>query len=325
MKLTISRQLIFCLIILVAAAFATQAQQWSLVRQTASGGDLITIFFADGKRGWVAGDKGFLAWTNDGGKTWTQQQIATNEDITDIYFRGSDKGFLVAGDKIFATTDGGATWREEQMLINDVAEGKPSLTSLRFADKRNGWIVGGIVGKNGAFLNSLVLHAGEKDGIWRRVRSIETREELIHLDFVDDKRGWIVGTNGTIFATADGGNTWNKQNAGTNANLYHVDFKNKSLGWVVGGNGTILRTENGGATWEKIDAKTTRALRSVEFINDKIGFVVGRAGTILRSDDGGRTWTQQDGKTSENLFGLYVDKKVSWAVGGKGTILRFDR
>ena len=60
-------------------------------------------------------------------------------------------------------------------------------------------------------------------------------------------------------------------------------------------------------------------------ISDDQGWIVGRGGVILRSDDGGRAWIEQQNPTKQNLYGLYFRKKIGWAVGGDGMMLRYER
>lgn len=314
---------LICFILLNSLNAAVYGQ-WTAAPKTDANGDLNAVYFADSKRGWVAGDNGYLATTTDGGRSWARQNVGTTSSISDIYFRGSDKGYLLAGERVFTSLDGGLTWREEKILQAETfGKAQPELYSIRFANKRNGWIVGAI-NQNDSVVGSLVLHTVDGGALWRKVR-METTEELIHLDFVNENNGWIVGANGTIFSTSDGGETWRKQTSGTRATLYHVDFKNANTGWIVGEKGLILLTTDGGATWQKINSNINKTLLSVEFVNDKNGWIVGREGTALRSDDGGLTWIKQDSKTLGNLFALYMDKKVGWAVGGKGTILRYEK
>jgi photosystem II stability/assembly factor-like uncharacterized protein len=317
---------IFCVLfgIFILNSAAYGQGNWTLAQKAATSGDLNAVFFADSETGWVGGDSGFLARTTDGGENWSRQIIDTQDAVNDIYFRGSEKGYVLAGDHVFSTTDGGSNWREEKILrAEDFKRAKPELYSIRFADKRNGWIVGS-VSEGDRVVESLVLHSSDGGALWRRVR-VPTAEELIHLDFVNDENGWIVGAGGTILSTNDGGATWRKQISATRATIYHVDFKNSDNGWAVGEKGLILRTVDGGSSWEKIASNATKTLLSVEFVNDKNGWIVGRGGTVLLSNDGGRTWVKQEGKTGENLFALFMAKKQGWAVGGKGTIVRYNR
>lgn len=314
--------------ILVFSVFSTLAvfaqSGWMIAQQNKSKGDYNTVFFANSDDGWIGGDNGFIARTTDGGRSWTQTSLGTKDAVNDVYFRGEEKGYALAGERVFSTTDGGGTWREERILrAADYGRAKPELYSIRFPNKKNGWIVGS-VSEGDAVVESLVLHSSDGGQLWRKVR-VPTNEELIHLDFVNDERGWIVGANGTILMTDDGGESWRKQLTGITVTLYHVDFRNSEKGWAVGGKGTILLTTDGGVNWTKAPSGVTGSLLSVEFVNDRNGWAVGRAGVVLRSDDGGRTWIRQDSQTKDNLFALFAGKKTNWAVGGKGLILKYER
>jgi hypothetical protein len=56
----------------------------------------------------------------------------------------------------------------------------------------------------------------------------------------DGQRGWVVGENGTILSTTDGGASWKPQTSGTSNTLFGVQFSaDGQRGWVVGQNGTI--------------------------------------------------------------------------------------
>lgn len=95
-----------CLTLFAAQSFYTQSN-WNAVKSGGASGDLVAVYFTSADRGFVAGDGGYLAQTNDGGKTWTKQSIGTIEDINEIYFRNDNNGYVVAGRKMFATGDGG--------------------------------------------------------------------------------------------------------------------------------------------------------------------------------------------------------------------------
>jgi photosystem II stability/assembly factor-like uncharacterized protein len=313
------------LILLIALATSALGQAgWVAARRGQAGKDLNAVFFSDSKRGWIAGDGGFLSRTKDGGRTWSSQTVGTTDAVNDIYFRGKDDGYLLAGDRIFGTTDSGETWREvSQFLARDFDGASPELYSIRFPGKRNGWVVGS-VSRRDTVVDSLIIHTGDGGTSWER-QSAPVRDELIHLDFVGDDRGWVVGANGTILFTKDGGKNWTKQNAGTTATLYHVDFRNDRVGWVVGERGTLLRTTDGGDTWSQVTLPVRSTLLSVAFVDEDQGWIVGRGGVILRSEDGGRSWVRQESRTKENLYALFIDKKSGWAVGGDGMVLSYER
>ena len=306
------------------AVASAQGDGWVAAQSGAVGKDLNAVYFADSRRGWVAGDGGFVSRTTDGGLTWAQQSVETKDAINDIYFRNKDDGYLLAGNSIFQTEDGGATWREiRRYFATDFGGAQPELYSVRFSGKKRGWVVGSISADD-VVVDSLVIYTDDAGKSWQRQR-VPTKQELIHVDFADEKRGWIVGVSGTILHTADGGETWAEQLSNTKATLYHVDFRNERIGWAVGERATILRTTDGGLTWTPVEVKVRATFLSVEFPDEKAGWLVGRGGVILRSDDGGRSWIQQASQTKQNLYALYMDKKMGCAVGGNGTILQYAR
>lgn len=312
------------LLLLAASVVGLAQQSWVGTRHGQAGKDLNAVYFADSKRGWIAGDGGFISATNDGGVTWVTQSVATDEAINDVYFRGKDDGYVLAGNRIFVTRDGGRVWRESRrFLAEDFGGALPELYSVRFTGKKKAWVVGS-VSKRDNVVDSLLVYTDDGGVTWQR-RTVPTREELIHIDFDNDERGWIVGARGTILHTTDGGETWTLQRSGTKNTLYHVDFRGNDRGWAVGAGGTILRTTTGGDSWSIVSASVRNRLLSVQFINDNEGWIVGREGVVLHSEDGGATWVQQETQTKQNLYALFVEKKNGWAVGGDGTVLQYER
>jgi photosystem II stability/assembly factor-like uncharacterized protein len=318
------RRAIVFLLLAVSASAALAADGWDAARRGAAGKDLNAVYFTDSKRGWIAGDGGFLSRTEDGGRSWSPLTVGTKDAVNDIYFRNKENGYLLAANRIFSTSDSGGVWREiRRFMPADFDNAMPELYSVRFSGKKKGWIVGS-VSRRDRVVDSLLIYTDDSGTSWQRQR-VPTREELIHLDFVSDKRGWIVGASGTILHTENGGETWTTQRTGTNATLYHVDFRNERTGWAVGERGTVLRTTDAGETWFPVPVSVRNTLLSVQFVDEDEGWIVGRGGVVLHSSDSGRTWVRQDSKTTQNLYALFVDKKVGWAVGGDGVVLRYER
>ncbi|HXM34174.1 MAG TPA: hypothetical protein VN920_03230, partial [Pyrinomonadaceae bacterium] len=66
--------------LLVISALSCLAQEgWIPSRIGPAGKDLNTVYFLDSKRGWVAGDDGFLSRTDDAGNTWARQAVGTKD------------------------------------------------------------------------------------------------------------------------------------------------------------------------------------------------------------------------------------------------------
>ena len=297
---------------------------WNPIK-SGSASDLVAVYFTSSERGFIAGDKGYLAQTTNGGRSWAKQSIDTTDDINEIYFRNENNGYVVAGKKMFLTDDAGRSWREIKIYDpKNFRNASPEFLSVRFADKKRGLIVGSLINKDDEVVDSLVLRTDDGGETWARI-IVPSKLELFHLDFVNSSRGWIVGDKGLILTTQDGGVNWRKQNSGTANTLFNVDFRDSSEGYAVGGKGTILRTEDGGDNWETVKTSFPNTFLRVDFADDKNGWIVGYGGTILRSGDKGKTWIKQESRTKEHLYGLFMTKKYGWAVGAKGTFVQYQK
>ncbi|MCK4339914.1 MAG: T9SS type A sorting domain-containing protein, partial [Candidatus Cloacimonetes bacterium] len=133
---------------------------------------------------------------------------------------------------------------------------------------------------------------------------------------------WVVGTNGKIYHTSDGGVNWNSQNTGTDNYISDVYFIDSNIGWAVGEYGLILNTTDGGDNWIAQTSGTTFSIKDVFFIDNYNGWAVGVMGLILHTVDGGNNWQIQTYGTYTNLNGVYfTDSNKGWVVGDVGTIL----
>lgn len=308
--------------VFIFAGAATAQLGWKHGKVKANG-DLVTVFFTSEQNGWIAGDSGYLASTNDGGKNWNKYPLNTTEDINEIYFRNDDNGYLVAGKKMFITRDGGRSWDETRLYrTGDFKTFIPEFLSIRFVDKKRGFVIGSLLNASDIVVDSLLMRTEDGGDTWQRIL-VPSKLELFDMASDGSSRIWIVGDKGVILASTDGGVTWRVQASGVTRALYNVDFRDEHEGYAVGGGGTILRTENGGSNWIKVATNFPGTFMRVDFADDKNGWIVGHGGTILRSSDRGKTWVKQDSKTNENLYGLYIVKKYGWAVGGDGTVLEY--
>jgi len=318
------KKLIPILILIAVAVCTTQIAEaqsrWTVKRVPSSGRDLNAVYFTDSKHGWIGGDEGYFARTEDGGGSWSEQRLPTRKGINDVYFVSKEKGFVLSAGTIFGTSDSGLTWQEAHTFsARDFRGADPELYSLRFDGKKRGWVVGS-VSREDRVVDSILAITRDGGATWQ-VLQAPSRQELIHIDFIDDKNGWIVGAGGAILHTTDAGESWKRQDSGTSLMLYHVDFRNKRQGIAVGERGTILATENGGETWSKVSSPARATLLSVQFVSEEEAWVIGRGGALFRTGDGGRTWTEQDSGSKQNLYAMFVTKKNGWVVSSEGLML----
>jgi photosystem II stability/assembly factor-like uncharacterized protein len=100
--------------------------------------------------------------------------------------------------------------------------------------------------------------------------------------FADTQRGFIVGADGIILRSDDGGLTWADQESGAKANLFSVSTAARDDVLVAGEQGRVLHTKDGGATWEAQPVSTSASLFSVVYRGGSDAWVAGRGGAILR-------------------------------------------
>ena len=73
---------------------------------------------------------------------------------------------------------------------------------------------------------------------WHVVRRAGEDVYLTDIFFLDEERGWVVGRNGLIYRTSNGGITWERMDAGLREDFYSVFFLDERRGWIAGG-GTV--------------------------------------------------------------------------------------
>jgi hypothetical protein len=64
--------------------------------------------------------------------------------------------------------------------------------------------------------------------------------------FTDPLNGWMAGSFGALYHSADGGLYWTRMNSRTSQNLKTVFFVDSTTGWIMGDNGSLLKTSTGG-------------------------------------------------------------------------------
>ena len=133
--------------------------------------------------------------------------------------------------------------------------------------------------------------------------------------FADAKHGWIVGHQGWILHTDDGGVSWEKQMVNTHEDFKAVYFTNLRNGWAVGDKGLIAITDDGGRHWTLQKNQAHALLMDVFFTNSKTGWIAGQNG-LLYTQNGGKTWHHQKAIGGFGLGGIwFIDKQRGWIVG----------
>ena len=150
--------------------------------------------------------------------------------------------------------------------------------------------------------------------------------------FIDHKEGWVVGDEGAILHTLNGGRTWQRQATGMRSSFRSVHFLNPDIGWVVGREelpygmgsvGVVLYTNNGGLEWKVQQqlAKVLPGLNQIRFVDAKTGFMVGDGSDqfpfgVFKTSDAGRSWEPVVGpRTTSWLAGDFYDGRNGMLAG----------
>src|SRR5690606_19231258 len=91
------------------------------------------------------------------------------------------------------------------------------LIDVSFPDSLNGWAIG----------PRIILHSSDGGETWKQQGHIPDSLQLRRVFFVNNKVGYIVGWNSTIFATKDGGQEWQQQNIDGKFLLQDLAFVNE--------------------------------------------------------------------------------------------------
>lgn len=148
--------------------------------------------------------------------------------------------------------------------------------------------------------------------------------KLLYLPyFTSADTGTVVGQQGTILRTVNGGKDWFPQESYSPHSLTAVYFSNPDNGVAIGASGTVLKTEDGGETWINQHSGFYNFLLDMSFPTPNIGYVVGESGLIIKSTDGGKTWSDQNSEATDWLFSVhFVNEYVGTAVSFSGEIIR---
>ena len=176
-----------------------------------------------------------------------------------------------------------------------------------------------------------------ESGSWVRQKA-GTMAWLRSVFFLDQNRGWAVGSKGTLLRTNDGGQNWQSRGASTNDIVRDIFFVDEKNGWLVcevniyelktlqQPRSYLMRTIDGGETWKRVELKDfdvdSIMVRAV-FSRGGRGWAFGENGSIYTTRDAGETWSRLQSPTRRLLLGgFFVDDDRGWIVGAGATIIQ---
>ncbi|HEY9115729.1 MAG TPA: YCF48-related protein, partial [Bacteroidales bacterium] len=274
-----------------------------------------------GFTGYAVGYDGVILRGTDGGATWTQLDSGVPWELTDITSIAlEDDTYQVVGQFGIMLRNSG--FNTDFEVVNDMYW--HMLADVEFANADTGWAAGGDPGWTGS-PSGAVLRTTDGGETWNVMQSFPIN--ILDMDFVDENEGWIVGREGLIRHTVNGGNNWYTQTSPLTGTFTSVSFVDADNGWIVSASnwGEILHTTNGGNTWTVQDNPSNKALHDVFFIDENTGWATGIEAALIKTTDGGNTWHQINVNAAQNYrFAsvYFVDESHGWLAGIYGSIVR---
>lgn len=240
----------------------------SWTKQWEDGPTVKQIFALNKNLAWAALDTGDLLRTADGGKSWVRTGTVPNDSF--LHFVSANEGF--SGDA--NTTDGGLTWKKYKLPANTVGD-------AYFHDAKNGWVV--------AF----------KNGKFKFMRTIDGGKSWIDVY----TRSTVAPVTGTVIRSAGRNDAWialigDSGMSQTSYSLFHTTSGGKTWTPVLANN----QAGSGPAPGYKMDADTKvprnngASPGTLNVVNTKVAFMGGRCtacdngNTLGKTTNGGKTW-----------------------------------
>ena len=332
----VSRAIIIAmLMVFVALVSPSQARDFEsswVVVESGTSEDLLTAVDFENQV-WAFGTGGVMLKSSDNGVTWESVESPTGYDI-----HHSDSGF---GSLVVADDSG-------LFLLKQNLESEWLDISLPEVSQVNGISLIGdqsvvAVGDGGD------IHKYE-DGIWDSV-SLTIDSDLMAVSFYDEESGVIVGSDGTILFSDDGGENWDYREAPEgvgDANIIGVEYYGISRIYAITDDGSILISTNNvaqgievGFEWTLVDFERHYPPGSIEFLDRPPDLDVeltslqvvtttklmmtGEGGYLSISTNGGSIVSQQINPLAGEDFDFnhihMVNSFVGIAVGDNGAIL----
>ncbi|MEI8134192.1 MAG: YCF48-related protein [bacterium] len=153
---------------------------------------------------------------------------------------------------------------------------------------------------------------------WEKI-GMQTYQSAVYL--TSDKI-IVVGSEGKILLSTDGGISWHSNNQDPKIVLQSVSFIDSMHGIIGATSGLLLKSTDGGLSWNPLGQKLSSGLTKVIMLTANTFFACGSKGYIYRSFNGGVSWDTLNSSISSSLRNLYfVSPDNGFAIGDSGIIL----
>lgn len=244
--------------------------------------------------------------------------------LADVYFVNPTSGWAV-GDRgvIWHTDDGGTSWRQQASTVSC------HLGSVFFIDGRRGWAVGGESRPDRAGSRGIVLRTDDGGATWTSIPTL-VLPRLAGVKFFDRDHGIAFGQCASfhpsgVFATRDGGTSWEPLTADHAGDWLAGDFLDAEMGAFAGPAGRIATLARHQVVHSPLASASLRSFRAMQLVAPTGGWAVGDGGLLMTTHDLGRSWQTPPTDlpaSATNHFDFHavaVEGTHVWVAGSPGT------
>ncbi len=131
------------------------------------------------------------------------------------------------------------------------------LGALNFVTANIGYLVGTNYGE------SIIFKTVDGGVSWTVLYRDSTPFSFQNSYFLDAQTGWVVGTQGRIWFTSDGGQSWQERSTQGNHHLRAIYAASPTTIYVAGDSGVVLKSTNGGLTWSNLSWTNSLHFRDI--------------------------------------------------------------
>lgn len=234
------------------------------------------VSFYDSLNGIVLGDDDNIHRTTDGGETWSNNLLDTDEPLylKSLFTEGRDT-IYVAGRKLLRSINGGESWQEvadyndffaghgetmyeRETIINIGAKGKNLFITNYFVYKTS---------DGGQSLNPVALPLDDKNVLSHHFVDSYVADNSIYV--LSNSRG----VPKQLFKSHDSGNSWQAVVLPVN-DYTSVSGINEDTVFITGNEGVLLKTIDGFKSWNKTIIDSDVRINDLLFTENGTGYLV---------------------------------------------------
>ncbi|HEX7650464.1 MAG TPA: YCF48-related protein [Noviherbaspirillum sp.] len=237
-----------------------------------------------GKRIVAVGERGIIVYSDDDGRSWQQASVPVSVSLAGVTFVNQKDGWAVGhSGVVLHTSDGGKTWTKQ-------LDGNRAAKLVQEGVKAGRIPAGMDAAKAAADAERLVVEGPSKP--------------FLDIHFFDDKNGLVIGAFGLVFATADGGQTWQPafDRFGTPKDKHLYSLQAEGSDCVIAGEqGAVFYSNNACKSFNAVNTPYEGTYFGAIVAGPRSVVVYGMRGNVYWSDDAGASWKKSDISTPNSI------------------------